>query len=151
MLCLLLVVLGFFTGFGGSVPEISGIVSVVHEFDFDTIGRHLVTWQTDIDGLQLNRKLLNEVLKHKVSQLSGLLGAVASEFNITTEDLPSLSSIGQKTRVRENRLRREKRNFLGNILHDLTGVATEEQLETQLKLDREIRETVTQLLAHQVS
>ena len=150
MLCLILGILAFFTNGGGGLPELSGIISVAHELDFDTIGKHLATWRDDTDGLQLNKKLLNEILKHKVSQLTGILGSVASEFNITANDLPSLSDNARIVSRYENGLKREKRNFLGNILHDLTGVATEEQLETQLKLDREIRETVTQLLAHQV-
>ena len=46
-------------------------------------------------------------------------------------------------------LRRVKRNFLGDILHSLTGVATDEQLQQQIRLDEEIREQVVSLLHHQ--
>ena len=42
-----------------------------------------------------------------------------------------------------------KRNFLGDILHSLTGVATDEQLQQQMRLDEEIREQVVSLLHHQ--
>jgi len=46
-------------------------------------------------------------------------------------------------------LRQVKRNFLGDILHSLTGVATDEQLQQQMRLDEEIREQVVSLLHHQ--
>ena len=42
-----------------------------------------------------------------------------------------------------------KRNFLGDILHTLTGVATDDQLQHQMKLDEEIRSQVMNLLHHQ--
>ena len=46
-------------------------------------------------------------------------------------------------------LRRVKRNFLGDLLHTLTGVATDDQLQAQLRLDEEIREKVLSVLTHQ--
>ena len=42
-----------------------------------------------------------------------------------------------------------KRNFLGDMLHTLTGVATDDQLQAQLRLDEEIREKVLSILTHQ--
>ena len=45
--------------------------------------------------------------------------------------------------------RRVKRNFLGDLLHTLTGVATDDQLQAQLRLDEEIREKVLSVLTHQ--
>ena len=44
---------------------------------------------------------------------------------------------------------RVKRNFLGDLLHTLTGVATDDQLQAQLRLDEEIREKVLSVLTHQ--
>ena len=45
--------------------------------------------------------------------------------------------------------KRVKRNFLGDMLHTLTGVATDDQLQAQLRLDEEIREKVLSILTHQ--
>ena len=149
MLFLYFLLLSFFTQ-GGGLPELSGLISITHEVNFNVIGKHLATWRDDTDSLQLNGKLLSMVFSHKINQLSGLLGSVTAEFNISSQDIPALNDDARVTPKKENYVIRQKRNFLGNILHDLTRVATEEQLEAQLKLDHEIRDTVTQLLAHQV-
>jgi hypothetical protein len=53
----------------------------------------------------------------------------------------------------DNNLRRDrkKRNILGDIVHVMTGLATEDQLQQQLKIDKAIREKVANTLAKQVS
>jgi hypothetical protein len=39
----------------------------------------------------------------------------------------------------ENSVRRTKRNVFGDIMHQLFGVATDEQLQQQLRVDEEMR------------
>ena len=50
----------------------------------------------------------------------------------------------------ENSLRRTKRNVFGDIMHQLFGVATDEQLQQQLRVDEELRGKVTDTLTRQV-
>jgi hypothetical protein len=50
----------------------------------------------------------------------------------------------------ENSVRRVKRNVFGDIMHQLFGVATDEQLQQQLKVDEELRDRVADTLTRQV-
>jgi hypothetical protein len=52
---------------------------------------------------------------------------------------------------KDNQVRRFKRNILGDVLHALTGVATEEELAKQRQLDEDIRDKVTATLTRQMS
>jgi hypothetical protein len=49
-----------------------------------------------------------------------------------------------------NALRRSKRNVCGDIMHQLFGVATYEQLQQQLRVDEEMRSKVADTLTRQV-
>jgi hypothetical protein len=50
----------------------------------------------------------------------------------------------------ENSVRRTKRNVFGDIMHQLFGVATDEQLQQQLRVDEEMRAKVADTLTRQV-
>ena len=50
----------------------------------------------------------------------------------------------------ENSVRRTKRNVFGDIMHQLFGVATDEQLQQQLRVDEEMRTKVADTLTRQV-
>jgi hypothetical protein len=50
----------------------------------------------------------------------------------------------------ENGIRRMKRNVFGDIMHQLFGVATDEQLQQQLRVDEELRDKVADTLTRQV-
>jgi hypothetical protein len=50
----------------------------------------------------------------------------------------------------ENSVRRVKRNVFGDIMHQLFGVATDEQLQQQLRVDEEMRNKVADTLTRQV-
>jgi hypothetical protein len=51
----------------------------------------------------------------------------------------------------DNQLQRYKRNILGDVLHALTGVATDEELAKQRQLDEDIRNKVTSTLTRQMA
>jgi hypothetical protein len=51
----------------------------------------------------------------------------------------------------QNGVRRVKRNIFGEILHQLTGVATDAELQQQLKVDEEIRDQLAVTLTRQVA
>jgi hypothetical protein len=55
------------------------------------------------------------------------------------------------TRDNDNQLQRYKRNILGDVLHALTGVATDEELAKQRQLDEDIRNKVTSTLTRQMA
>jgi hypothetical protein len=50
----------------------------------------------------------------------------------------------------ENSIKRVKRNVFGDIMHQLFGVATDEQLQQQLRVDEELRDKVADTLTRQV-
>jgi hypothetical protein len=50
----------------------------------------------------------------------------------------------------ENSVKRTKRNVFGDIMHQLFGVATDEQLQQQLRVDEEMRTKVADTLTRQV-
>jgi hypothetical protein len=50
----------------------------------------------------------------------------------------------------ENSVKRVKRNVFGDIMHQLFGVATDEQLQQQLRVDEELRDKVADTLTRQV-
>jgi hypothetical protein len=52
--------------------------------------------------------------------------------------------------VEENSVRRTKRNVFGDIMHQLFGVATDEQMQQQLQVDEEMRNKVADTLSRQV-
>lgn len=103
------------------------------------------------------------ITAHRSSELNLLINHLLHEANVasnTSTSIPTVNPIPSKltnqvtrspTPSTPPRLRRVKRNFLGEILHTLTGVATDEQLQVQLRRDEEIRVQVASVLAHQVS
>jgi hypothetical protein len=50
----------------------------------------------------------------------------------------------------ENSVKRVKRNIFGDIMHQLFGVATDEQMQQQLRVDEEMRSKVADTLTRQV-
>jgi hypothetical protein len=50
----------------------------------------------------------------------------------------------------ENSVKRIKRNVFGDIMHQLFGVATDEQMQQQLRADEEMRDKVADTLTRQV-
>jgi hypothetical protein len=57
---------------------------------------------------------------------------------------------GPKVVVEENSVKRVKRNIFGDVLHQLFGVATDEELQQQLRVDEELRDKVASTLTRQV-
>jgi hypothetical protein len=57
---------------------------------------------------------------------------------------------GPGIEIEENSVRRVKRNIFGEALHQLFGVATDEELQQQLRVDEELRDKVASTLTRQV-
>ena len=58
---------------------------------------------------------------------------------------------GEGVVVEENVVKRAKRNVFGEILHQLTGVATDAELQQQLRIDEELRDKMTAAMTRQVA
>jgi hypothetical protein len=57
---------------------------------------------------------------------------------------------GDGVEIEDNAVRRVKRNIFGDIFHQLFGVATDEELQQQLRVDEELRDKVASTLTRQV-
>jgi hypothetical protein len=57
---------------------------------------------------------------------------------------------GPGVEIEENHVKRVKRNIFGEALHQLFGVATDEELQQQLRVDEELRDKVASTLTRQV-
>ena len=57
---------------------------------------------------------------------------------------------GPGIEIEENAVKRVKRNIFGEALHQLFGVATDEELQQQLRVDEELRDKVASTLTRQV-
>jgi hypothetical protein len=57
---------------------------------------------------------------------------------------------GPGIEIEENDVKRVKRNIFGEALHQLFGVATDEELQQQLRVDEELRDKVASTLTRQV-
>ncbi len=57
---------------------------------------------------------------------------------------------GDEVLVEESKVKRVKRNIFGDVLHQLFGVATDEELQQQLRVDEELRDKVASTLTRQV-
>jgi hypothetical protein len=57
---------------------------------------------------------------------------------------------GPGIEIEKNHVKRVKRNIFGEALHQLFGVATDEELQQQLRVDEELRDKVASTLTRQV-
>ena len=133
----------------GTVMVPSGQIVIEEQVNIDQIKEHLHTWASEasytdkLEKLLAARKLRESslLMAHVQQTICGKPGTTSEEQTITTSPTKQL----------ENRVRRQKRNILGDFLHAVTGVATEEQLQAQTRLDAEMRDKVKDALGRQVS
>jgi hypothetical protein len=57
---------------------------------------------------------------------------------------------GDGVTIEENTVRRVKRNVFGDVFHQLFGLATDEELQQQLRVDEDLRDKVASTLTRQV-
>jgi len=162
--CILLLLM-FMTSLLKSAPiltvrEIEGSLTVKEKVDLTRMQKHAHLWAQEL--LTEKDKLNSLTAAQKIRELSLLTLTLQSLTNYTTTETPALTDDIQKRRetwgntVQEdksydNYLRRSKRNILGDIVHVITGLATDEMLQQQLKIDEAIRDKVANTLAKQVS
>jgi hypothetical protein len=138
-----------------TIEEVDGMMYVTETVNTFRMDRHIQLWAADLHGKRDAEKLdllLASKTIREMSFLMSYLKAQAAQGTSTT--LPWMatdSSPSLPTTDNDNQLQRYKRNILGDVLHALTGVATDEELAKQRHLDEDIRNKVTSTLTRQMS
>jgi hypothetical protein len=127
-----------------TVDEVDGMMYVTEPVSTFRMDRHIQLWAADLHG-QRDMEKLDLLLASKtireMSLLMSYLKAQAAQGTSTTlpwmatDSSPALPT----TLNSDNQLQRYKRNILGDVLHALTRVATDEELAKQRQLDEDIR------------
>jgi hypothetical protein len=151
------------------IREIDALLYVSEPVNFARIASHLKLWHADMEGAPGVSKLELLMAMHTmqevnllVTTLEKLVGVNRSTAVIASRGhtaLPvsvrvlggKLESVEEPMRDNTRRTSRPKRNILGDVLHVLTGLATDDELQQQLQLDKDIRDRVTETLSRQVS
>ena len=142
--------LGLLTTVAASSSHLTDIVIPVRQVVIqeqvktEMIREHMHLW---INEVEHSSDKLEKLMAAKLLRESNLL--LRHILRMACGDEYDVSS--PRNKPVENSIRRQKRNILGDFLHTLTGVATEEQLQAQVRLDGEIRDKIRDTLSRQVS
>jgi hypothetical protein len=136
-----------------SVLEVTGVLSIRHDLDLLHMRHILRLWSGDPVLAEMGGKMPGLVAGHRTLEMNVLINVLLAEVAKRETTFVGKSGNHSKNGSEEQTYsgRRFKRNFLGDILHTLTGVATDDQLQAQLKLDQEIRQKVSHIMTKQVS
>jgi hypothetical protein len=102
------------------------------------------TERAGVQPMPERRKVVAPPREEKVSPTSISLGK--KDGRRTGKDFWA----GPGVEIEENSVKRVKRNIFGEALHQLFGVATDEELQQQLRVDEELRDKVASTLTRQV-
>ncbi len=141
---------------GTIVQELDGLVYVTENTDTARIQQHLHLWaetlQSDVDKLA---HLTASMMTTKAILLVKAVNSLQDEPVVPPKIAPPLApqwwggAAGGSNEGAERR--RFKRNIIGDALHFLTGVATDEELQEQVKKDNDLRDKITATLTRQIA
>jgi len=115
------------------VQEIEGIIGLKEPVNLQRVQDHLHLW---ISELGASNEKLDKLQAVSMMRDSALL--VDTILQLTNHpSLVPLEAPRRDKEERQNTYERYKRNILGDFLSAVTGVATEEELQQQLKIDNE--------------
>jgi hypothetical protein len=139
-----------------TVQEVDGLMYVTEPVNTFRMDRHIQLWAADLHGQRDTEKLDLLLASKTIREMSLLMAYLkAQAAKGTSTSLPWIavdsSPALPPTDDNDNQLQRFKRNILGDVLHALTGVATDEELAKQRQLDEDIRNKVTSTLTRQMS
>jgi hypothetical protein len=128
------------------VREVDSLLVIQESINIRKIDLHLHLWARE---LSLSSEKLDRLMGSRVMRESSLLLAALSP----DRSVPVLHRVAEQSSLDNgvSRGRRFKRNILGDFLHAVTGVATSEELQQQLKIDAEIRDKITSTLSRQLA
>lgn len=129
--------------------EVNSILLIQELVNIERIQKHMVLWLREVEQStdKLDKLMAVKVMREANVMVKTLLMATGYDpnaFEITRDSPPQEDG-------NYNHYRRQKRNILGDILHTLTGVATDDELHKQMKIDEEIREKIAVTLNRQVA
>ena len=125
---------------GLAFNEIAGVAEIHHDLDFRAIATHLSLWEKDGASAHVSRKLVSLLATHKSSEILRLVSSLlkTAGSNLTMSSFFPASAPAASPQFAGNAFHRYKRNIFGNIISSLTGLATEDEIKEQLRLDKEI-------------
>jgi hypothetical protein len=139
-----------------AIDEVDGMLFVTEPVNTFRMERHIQLWVADLQGQRDVEKLDLLLASKTIREMSLLMSSLkALAVKGTSSSLPWIDPTAAPSSSpmtdKENQVHRFKRNILGDVLHALTGVATEEELAKQRQLDEDIRNKVTSTLTRQMS
>jgi hypothetical protein len=139
-----------------AIDEVDGMLYVTEPVNTFRMERHIQLWVADLQGQRDVEKLDLLLASKTIREMSLLMSSLkALAVQGTSSSLPWMDPTAAPPSSpmtdKDNQVHRFKRNILGDVLHALTGVATEEELAKQRQLDEEIRNKVTSTLTRQMS
>jgi hypothetical protein len=124
--------------------EVTGVIHLDHELDLKTMRYHLDLWLSDTSFTGSTRRLVGLMATQHVLALNQLVQSISASSNVS---LPELKGAPVAS---EQEFRRYKRNVFGDIIHSLTGLATDEEVKEQIRLDKELKQQVLSIMDHQL-
>jgi hypothetical protein len=143
------------TGAPATIEEVDGLLYVTEPVNTFRMERHIQLWAADLHGQRdiekLDLLLASKTIREMTLLMTSLKSLASKGTSSTLPWLDLTSPAPSMMSDKDNQVRRYKRNILGDVLHALTGVATEEELAKQRQLDEDIRDKVTATLTRQMS
>ena len=128
-----------------TVQEIDSLLVVQETVNVHKIELHLHLWARE---LSVSHEKLDRMMATRVMRESTLLLSTLSAMTGTKSTVMTAKAADS---IRDNSHSRYKRNILGDFLHAVTGVATSDELQKQVKIDAEIRDKITATLTRQLA
>ncbi len=133
-------------GTPATIEEVDGLLYVTEPVNTFRMERHIQLWAADLHGQRdmekLDLLLASKTIREMTLLMTSLKSLASKGTSSTVPWLDQTSPSPSMMRDKDNLVRRYKRNILGDVLHALTGVATEEELAKQRQLDENIRDKV---------
>ena len=130
---------------GFQVQELEGVITINETVNLHRIQDHLHLWITELSA---SNEKLDKLQAAAMMRDSTLL--IETILQMTGQEKIKIELKTQKL-TDNNQYTRYKRNILGDFLSAVTGVATEDELQKQMKIDNEIRDKVVEVLGRQVT
>jgi ribosomal 50S subunit-associated protein YjgA (DUF615 family) len=136
----------------GTVREVDGLLYITEPVNTFRMTRHIQLWAAnlhgDVDKLDV---LMGSGVMNDLSLLMATINQMANEGIREDSTQPANKDKATGKEEEGNTLRRFKRNIIGDVLHFVSGVPTDEMMAKQVKLDEEIRDKVTATLTRQMA
>jgi hypothetical protein len=143
LVILLLIARGMYTSpvRDSNVTEIESIVHIQETINVQRIHAHLYTWAKEAST---SDKLIKLIAAKAMRETDMRLRTLQLYTGYSLSDRPF-------TMDTTNQHNRFKRNILGDLIHSITGLATDDELKKQMRIDEEIRNKISSTLTRQVS